>query len=58
MSSQPTGTGNADSADLLYNANERGEFPERTKYLDGTDGVLMLETCKRFNCTLLMIEGE
>lgn len=32
-------------------------FPQRTLLVDGSEGRMMLEFCKKFNCTLLIVEG-
>lgn len=34
------------------------DFPEKTKLLDGTEGTMLLEFCKKYNCTLLLVAGE
>lgn len=49
------GTGNANSRKLY---REHGTmFPQRTLLVDGSEGRMMLEFCKKFNCTLLIVEG-
>lgn len=32
-------------------------YPEKTLFIDGTESLVAIELCKRFNCTLLMIPG-
>lgn len=60
----PEGTGNANSWDLYMKSTEQLEnssvatFPEKTVHVDGTEGWMLLEFCKKLNCTLLVIEGE
>lgn len=42
----------------LRSSSSSAAFPQRTMYLDGIEGGLMVEFCKKFNCTVLIVEGE
>lgn len=33
-------------------------YPEKNKLLDGTEGTMVLEFCKKYNCTILLVEGR
>lgn len=53
--------GNANSRESYLEAGgaaaAAAAFAERTIQLDGIEGRVMLEFCKKFNCTLLIVEG-
>lgn len=52
------GTGNCNSQELMLNAEDPENYPEKTLVLDGTESLLALELCRIFNCTLLFVPGE
>lgn len=56
---QPPGTGNCNSMELKLTAEEQGnqQYPEKTLHIDGTESLVAIELCKKYNCTLLMTPG-
>lgn len=43
---------------LIQNAVEGGEYPEKTLAIDGTESLVAIELCKKYNCTLALVPGE
>lgn len=51
-------TKQAAAVGMNLSSSSSAAFPQRTMYLDGIEGGLMVEFCKKFNCTVLIVEGE
>lgn len=55
---QTPGSGNSDSQEAMLSIGLGETYPEKTILIDGTEGLMVVEFCKRFNCTLLFMPGE